>query len=201
MAVKIGVVGATGAVGTEFLQLLEERRFPLAELTPPGFSPFRGKEAAVHGQDLKVEELTHDSFRGLDLVLSSAGGKISKEFIPSAVKAGAVIVDNTSYFRMFPDVPLVVPEINPEDIQKHNGIIANPNCSTIIMVLPLWPLHKKFKIRRVVAATYQASQRRGRHRHAGIAGGNPTPSSKAVPSSARSSRTLTPSTSSRTTPP
>jgi aspartate-semialdehyde dehydrogenase len=113
------------------------------------------------GQTLVVEELTHDSFAGLDLVLSSAGGKISKEFAPSAVKAGAVVVDNTSHFRMDPEVPLVVPEVNPEDIARHKGIIANPNCSTIIMCLPLWPLHKAFGIKRVVAATYQAASGAG----------------------------------------
>ena len=161
MAVKAAIVGATGAVGTEFLKLLEERDFPLAELRLLASARSAGKTLKFKGENLRIEELTHDSFKGLDLVLSSAGGKISKEFIPSAVKAGAVTVDNTSYFRMFPDVPLVVPEINPEDLQKHRGIIANPNCSTIIMVVPLWPLHKRFKIRRVVAATYQASSGAG----------------------------------------
>ncbi|MGE5549472.1 MAG: aspartate-semialdehyde dehydrogenase, partial [Bacteroidota bacterium] len=153
MAVRTAVVGATGAVGAEFLSILEERNFPLADLRLLASARSAGKTMAFKGTAIKVEELTHDSFRGIDLVLSSAGGKISKEFMPSAVKAGAVVVDNTSYYRMFPDVPLVVPEINPEDIKRHQGIIANPNCSTIIMVLPLWPLHKRFGVKRVVAAT------------------------------------------------
>ena len=161
MGIRVGVVGATGAVGTELLKILEERSLPLSELRLLASARSAGKKLRFKGDDLEVQELTHDSFRGLDLVLSSAGGKISKEFIPSAVKAGAVVVDNTSYFRMFPEVPLVVPEVNPEDIQKHHGIIANPNCSTIVMVVPLWPLHKRFKIRRVVAATYQASSGAG----------------------------------------
>ena len=112
-------------------------------------------------EDVVVQELTHDSFAGIDLVLASAGGSISKEFAPSAVKAGAVVVDNTSYFRMHPDVPLVIPEINPEDIALHKGIIANPNCSTIIMCLPLFPLHKRYGIKRVSVATYQAASGAG----------------------------------------
>ncbi len=161
MAVRTAVVGATGAVGTEFLKILEERNFPLSELRLLASARSAGKTLKFKGEDVKIEELTHDSFRGIELVLSSAGGRISKEFMPSAVKAGAVVVDNTSYFRMFPDVPLVIPEINPEDIRRHQGIIANPNCSTIVMAVPLWPLHKRFKIRRVVAATYQASSGAG----------------------------------------
>jgi len=108
-----------------------------------------------------VQELRHDSFEGIDLVLSSAGGSISKEYMPSAVKAGAVVVDNTSYFRMNPEVPLVVPEINPQEIKKHKGIIANPNCSTIIMLLPLFPLYKAFGVERVQACTYQAASGAG----------------------------------------
>lgn len=161
MGVKTAILGATGAVGAEFLRLLEERDFPLAELRLLASARSAGKTLRFKGVDLRVEELTHDSFRGIELVLSSAGGKVSKEFIPSAVKAGAVTVDNTSYFRLHEDVPLVVPEINPEDIRKHRGIIANPNCSTIIMALPLWPLHQRFKVRRVAAATYQAASGAG----------------------------------------
>ncbi|MCL6614611.1 MAG: aspartate-semialdehyde dehydrogenase, partial [Firmicutes bacterium] len=135
--------------------------FPLAELRLLASARSAGKTIDFKGEKLKIEELTHDSFRGLELVLSSAGSKVSREFMPSAVKAGAVVVDNTSCFRMQPDVPLVVPEVNPEDIFAHHGIIANPNCSTIIMAVPLWPLHKRFRIRRVVAATYQAASGAG----------------------------------------
>lgn len=161
MGIRTAVVGATGAVGTEFLTLLAERDFPLAELRLLASARSAGKTIDFKGEKLKIEELTHDSFRGLELVLSSAGSKVSREFMPSAVKAGAVVVDNTSCFRMQPDVPLVVPEVNPEDIFAHHGIIANPNCSTIIMAVPLWPLHKRFRIRRVVAATYQAASGAG----------------------------------------
>lgn len=148
-------------MGTEFLKLLEERDFPVSDLRLLASARSAGKTLKFKGVDLQIEELTHDSFKGIELVLSSAGSRISKEFAPSAVKAGAVVVDNTSYYRMFPDVPLVVPEVNPEDIRWHHGIIANPNCSTIIMVVPLWPLHKRYKIRRVVAATYQAASGAG----------------------------------------
>jgi len=161
MGINTAVVGATGAVGTEFLSILEERGFPLSHLKLLASARSAGKTIRFQGEELKVEELTHDSFRGVELVLSSAGGKISKEFVPSAVKAGAVAVDNTSYFRMFDEVPLVVPEINPDDIFRHQGIIANPNCSTIIMALPLWPLHQRFGVKRVVAATYQAASGAG----------------------------------------
>ncbi|NLG84165.1 MAG: aspartate-semialdehyde dehydrogenase [Firmicutes bacterium] len=161
MGLRVAVVGATGAVGTEFLNLLAERDFPLAELRLLASARSAGKTIEFKGEKLKVEELTHDSFRGIDLVLSSPGAKVSREFMPSAVKAGAVVVDNTSCFRMQPDVPLVVPEVNPEDIFIHKGIIANPNCSTIIMVVPLWPLHKRFRIKRIVAATYQAASGAG----------------------------------------
>ena len=161
MGVRVAIAGATGAVGAEFLKILEERDFPLAELRLLASARSAGKTVRFKGEDLVVEELTHGSFRGIELVLSSAGGKVSKEFTPSAVKAGAVVVDNTSYFRMHDDVPLVIPEINPEDIAGHKGIIANPNCSTIIMAVPLWPLHRRFKARRVVAATYQAASGAG----------------------------------------
>ncbi|MEM7020007.1 MAG: aspartate-semialdehyde dehydrogenase, partial [Pseudomonadota bacterium] len=155
------IMGATGAVGTELLNLLAGRNFPLGNLKLLSSKRSAGKAIPFQGNDLMVEELTHDSFEGIDLVLASAGGSISKEFAGSAVKAGAVVVDNTSYFRMNPDVPLVVPEVNSADISKHNGIIANPNCSTILMLLPLWPLHQKFKVKRVVCATYQAASGAG----------------------------------------
>lgn len=161
MAVKIAIMGATGAVGTELLSILAERNFPIADLKLLASKRSAGKTLKFGGENLVIEELTHDSFKGVELVLASAGGKISKEFAPSAVKAGAVVVDNTSHFRMHPDVPLVIPEINPEDIAKHQGIIANPNCSTIIMALPLFPLHKKYGVKRVVACTYQAASGAG----------------------------------------
>jgi aspartate-semialdehyde dehydrogenase len=161
MGIRVAIMGATGAVGQEFLTLLKERAFPLSELRLLASKRSAGKTVEFDGKPIVVQELTHDSFAGIDLVLASAGGSISKEFAPSAVKAGAVVVDNTSYFRMHPDVPLVVPEVNPEDIAKHNGVIANPNCSTIIMCLPLWPLHKRWKIKRVVVATYQAASGAG----------------------------------------
>jgi aspartate-semialdehyde dehydrogenase len=161
MGIRVAIMGATGAVGQEFLTLLRERNFPISELRLLASSRSAGKTMRFGDDTLTVQELTHDSFEGIDLVLASAGGSLSKEFAPSAVKAGAVVVDNTSYFRMHPDVPLVIPEINPEAILTHKGIIANPNCSTIIMCLPLWPLHKRYGIKRVVVSTYQAASGAG----------------------------------------
>ena len=161
MSKNVAILGATGAVGQELLSLLAERNFPLASLKLLASKRSAGKTIEFRGEKITVEELTHDSFKGVDLVLSSAGGSISKEFVPSAVKAGAVVVDNTSHFRMDPNVPLVVPEVNPEDIQKHQGIIANPNCTTIIMSLPLFPLYKEFGIERVTVCTYQAASGAG----------------------------------------
>lgn len=161
MGIRVAIMGATGAVGQELLDLLEERKFPVSELRLLASKRSAGKKITFKGESLEVQELTHQSFSNIDLVLASAGGSLSKEFAPSAVKAGAVVVDNTSYFRMDPEVPLVVPEINPEAIKSHKGVIANPNCSTIIMLLPLFPIHKKFGVKRVVAATYQASSGAG----------------------------------------
>ncbi len=161
MGINVAIMGATGAVGTELLALLDERKFPLGKLTLLASKRSAGRTLTFQGETYPVEELTHDSFKDVQLVLASAGGKISKEFAPSAVAAGAVVVDNTSYFRMQEGVPLVIPEVNPEDIAKHKGIIANPNCSTIIMALPLFPLHRRFGIRRIVAATYQAASGAG----------------------------------------
>ncbi|MCL2282514.1 MAG: aspartate-semialdehyde dehydrogenase [Fibromonadales bacterium] len=158
---NVAIAGATGAVGQELLVLLSERNFPIKSLKLLASARSAGKTIKFKGEDIVVQELRHDSFEGVDLVLSSAGGSISKEYMPSAVKAGAVVVDNTSYYRMNPDVPLVVPEINPLDIKKHKGIIANPNCSTIIMLLPLFPLYKAFGIERVHATTYQAASGAG----------------------------------------
>ena len=137
MSKNVAILGVTGAVGQEFIKLLEERKFPLTNLKVLASKRSAGKNIKFRDDDLTVEELTHDSFSNIDLVLSSAGGKISKEYVPSAVKAGAVVIDNTSYFRMDPNVPLVIPEINLEALKNHKGIIANPNCSTIIMLLPV----------------------------------------------------------------
>ncbi len=156
MSVNVAIAGATGAVGQEFLTVLAERNFPIKNLKLLASSRSAGKTATFNGQSYTVEELTHDSFKDVKIAFFSAGGSISKEFAASAVKAGAVVVDNTSAFRMKEGVPLVVPEVNPEQIHKHVGLIANPNCSTIIMNVPVWPLHKANKIRRIIVSTYQA---------------------------------------------
>jgi aspartate-semialdehyde dehydrogenase len=158
---KVAILGVTGAVGQEFLELLKERKFPIEELRLLASGRSAGKEIEFMGKGYKVAEAKPDSFKGLDLVLSSAGGAISRELAPYIVKSGALMVDNTSAFRMDPEIPLVVPEVNPEDIARHKGIIANPNCSTIIALVPLWPIHKIAKIKRFVAATYQAASGAG----------------------------------------
>lgn len=152
---NVAILGATGAVGAEFLRLMEERDFPVAELRLLASVRSSGKEIQYKGQTYIVQEATEHSFDGIDIALF-AGGSVSKTFAPAAVKAGAVVIDNSSTFRMNPDVPLVVPEINPQDILKHKGIIANPNCSTIIMVMALKPLYDLARIKRVVVSTYQA---------------------------------------------
>ncbi|HIU64484.1 MAG TPA: aspartate-semialdehyde dehydrogenase [Candidatus Avacidaminococcus intestinavium] len=152
---NIAILGATGAVGQEFLKLIEERNFPFAELRLLASSRSAGKEIVFMGKTYIVEEATKDSFANIDIALF-AGGSVSKEFAPYAVKAGAVVIDNSSAFRMDPEVPLIVPEVNPEAILKHKGIIANPNCSTIIMVMALKPIYDLAKIKRVVVSTYQA---------------------------------------------
>ena len=157
MGIRVAIMGATGAVGQELIALLRDRNFPISELRLLASARSAGKGIRFGDSNIVVQELTHDSFEGIDLVFASAGGSLSKEFAPSAVKAGAIVVDNTSHYRMDPDVPLVIPEINPEAIERHKGIIANPNCSTIIMCLPLWPLHKRYGIKRVIVTTYQAA--------------------------------------------
>jgi aspartate-semialdehyde dehydrogenase len=149
-------MGATGAVGQELRRILEQRNFPVASLKLLASKRSVGKEFAFRGETIVVEELTPESFEGVEIVLASAGASVSKQFAPEAVKRGCVIVDNTSAFRMEPDVPLVVPEVNPHAIKKHQGIIANPNCSTIQMVVALKPLHDAARIKRVVVSTYQA---------------------------------------------
>jgi len=157
----VAIVGATGAVGVEFLKLLAERDFPLAELRLLASPRSAGKTMKFNGTELKIEALSAESFRGVDIALFSAGGGISREYAPVAVRAGAVVVDNSSAFRMDADVPLVIPEVNPEAVKTHKGIIANPNCSTIIAATPLWPLHQVNPIKRLIAATYQAASGAG----------------------------------------
>jgi len=156
MGKRVAVAGVTGAVGTDMLKVLEDRGFPVDSFKGLASHRSAGKRLKFRGEEFVVEELTENSFEDVDIALFSAGGDRSREFAPAAVKSGAVVVDNTSAFRMDPDVPLVVPEVNPEKIREHKGIIANPNCSTIIMVVPLWPLHRAARIRRIVVSTYQA---------------------------------------------
>ena len=158
---RVAILGTSGAVGQEFLKVLAQRNFPVSELRLLGSKRSAGTVQEFLGKKITIQEATPDSFSGMDLVLSSAGSSVSKELAPHAVKAGAVVVDNTSAFRMDPNVPLVIPEINPEDVKKHKGMIANPNCSTIIMLVPLAPLQKKAGIKRIVAATYQAASGAG----------------------------------------
>jgi aspartate-semialdehyde dehydrogenase len=152
---NVAVMGATGAVGTQFLSILEERNFPIDELRLLASERSKGRTIKFRGEDLKVQVLSEDSFSGIDIVLASAGASRSKEFLPHAVRAGSVCVDNSSAFRMEKEVPLVVPEVNPHAIKKHKGIIANPNCSTIQMVLPLCAV-KSAGLKRVVVTTFQS---------------------------------------------
>lgn len=157
MAYKIAVVGATGNVGHEILAILHERNFPVSEVVALASSRSVGREVSFGDKNLKVQDLATFDFKGVDIVLSSPGAKVSAEFAPRAAKAGAIVIDNTSHWRMDPDVPLVVPEVNPEAINEmRKGIIANPNCSTIQMVVALKPLHDAAKIKRVVVSTYQS---------------------------------------------
>ena len=156
MGVNVCIAGATGNVGRTMINILEERNFPVDRLRLLASTRSAGKTLPYKGADIAIEELTPDSFEQGEIVLSSAGGTISKWFAPSAAKAGAVVIDNTSAFRMDPSVPLVVPEVNPARAHDHHGIIANPNCSTIQMVVVLKPLHDAATIRRVVVSTYQS---------------------------------------------
>ena len=159
--IHVAVAGATGAVGQELLAVLERRGFPVGELTLLASARSVDKELTFGEERYAVKELRKDSFKGVDLVLFSAGGGRSLEFAPHAVEAGAVVVDNSSAYRMDPLVPLVVPEVNPQSVSGHRGIIANPNCSTIAMVVPLAPLHSAFGVKRVRVATYQAASGAG----------------------------------------
>ena len=155
---KVAVAGATGAVGQQMLACLEERKFPVGELVPLASERSLGKTVTFQGREIPVQVLDKDSFAGVEIALFSAGGGTSKEYAPIAAQAGAVVVDNSSAWRMDPDVPLVVPEVNPQDIAQYTktGIIANPNCSTIQMVMVLKPLHDAARLKRVVVSTYQA---------------------------------------------
>ena len=152
----VAVVGATGAVGIEMIKTLERRQFPLRELTLLASNRSAGKTLPYAGGNLTVKELTRDAFRGIDIALFSAGGGISREFAPLAAQAGCVVVDNSSAFRMDNAVPLVIPEINAADVRAHKGIIANPNCTTAITLMALYPLHQAFGCKRIFASSYQA---------------------------------------------
>ncbi|MCS1351258.1 aspartate-semialdehyde dehydrogenase [Mechercharimyces sp. CAU 1602] len=153
---RVAIVGATGAVGQEMLKDLEKRDFPLTELRLLASKRSAGKKILFRGAEIEVEEATPDAFSNVDIALFSAGGETSKRLAPEAVKRGAVVIDNSSAYRMDPDVPLVVPEVNPEAVKQHKGIIANPNCSTIQMTVALKPLVDRYGVERVIVSTYQA---------------------------------------------
>lgn len=153
---RVAIVGATGLVGQEFIKVLIQRNFPVSSMHLLASDRSAGRRLVVNSQEIEVKETVPESFDGIDIAFFSAGAEISRYFAPIAVRSGAVVVDNSAAFRMVPAVPLVVPEVNPEDIKWHNGIIANPNCSTIQMVVALYPLHKVSPIKRIVVDTYQA---------------------------------------------
>jgi len=152
----VAVVGATGAVGIEMIKTLEKRNFPVGKLTLLASARSAGKKLKFRGEEITIQELTKDAFKGIDIALFSAGGSISKEFAPIAAKAGCVVIDNSSAFRMDEKVPLVIPEINASDVKLHQGIIANPNCTTAITLMALYPLHQAFNVKRIFASSYQA---------------------------------------------
>lgn len=158
---RVAVLGATGAVGTELLELLERRNFPLADLKLLASPRSAGRSLPFRGENLPVEPVQANAFKNVDLVLASAGGSTSREWAPIAVAGGAVVIDNSSAFRLEPQVPLVVPEVNPSALHTHQGIIANPNCTTILMTVAVWPLHQVRAVQRIVAATYQSASGAG----------------------------------------
>ena len=158
---RVAILGATGAVGVEILTLLEERDFPISQLKLLASPRSAGTQLSFRGQKIEVEAISEGAFNDIDLVLASAGGSVSKEWLPKAVAAGAVAIDNSSAYRMDPNVPLVVPEVNPDAARNHQGMIANPNCTTILMSLAIWPLHQVQPIRRVVVSTYQSASGAG----------------------------------------
>ncbi len=152
----IAVVGATGAVGVELLRVLERRSFPVASLRAISSPRSAGKSVLFRGESVAVSQLDERSFENIDIAFFSAGGETSRKYVPIAREAGAIVIDNSSVFRMDPDVPLVIPEINGEDVRTHSGLIANPNCTTAVALMALYPLHRAFGVRRVFAASYQA---------------------------------------------
>ncbi len=152
----VGVVGATGAVGIEMIKTLEKRNFPVGKLTLLASKRSLAKKLSFRGEEIAVEELTKSSFAGIDLALFSAGASLSKEFAPIAARAGCVVIDSSSAFRMDDEVPLVIPEINAADLKHHRGIIAKPNCTTAVTLMALYPLHQEFRVRRIFASSYQA---------------------------------------------
>lgn len=154
--IKIAVIGATGLVGRTMIKVLEERNFPVAELYLYASARSAGQTISFKGKDYKVEELTEKSFEGKDIALFSAGGEISKKFAPISAKANCVVIDNSSAWRMDSETPLIVPEVNSQEIKNHKGIIANPNCSTIQLMVALKPIHDKFRLKRVICSTYQS---------------------------------------------
>ncbi len=159
--VRVAILGATGAVGTELLELLHSRHFPIADLKLLASPRSAGRTVSFQGKNLPVEAVSEKSFDKVDLVLASAGGATSKAWAAKAVASGAVVIDNSSAFRLDPKVPLVIPEVNPEAAATHQGIIANPNCTTILMAMAVWPLHQVQPIQRIVAATYQSASGAG----------------------------------------
>ena len=161
-ALKVGILGATGAVGEQMRIVLAERKFPIAELRLFGSARSAGTEVEFDGKMVKVEEATPEAFEGLDLLLGAADNDVAKKFLPDAAKKGIVVVDNSSAFRLDPEVPLVIPEVNPEDVKWSKGLIANPNCATIIALTAVAALHRKARLRRMVASTYQAVSGAGR---------------------------------------
>jgi aspartate-semialdehyde dehydrogenase len=152
----VAIVGATGAVGEELLRVLERRAFPVERLLPLCSERSAGRSISFRGEEIGAQQLSPNSFKGIDLAFFSAGGNISREYGSIARDAGAVVIDNSSVFRMEPDVPLVIPEINGDDVRQHRGLIANPNCTTAVALMALYPLHRAFGVRRVIAASYQA---------------------------------------------
>ena len=158
----VAILGATGVVGQQMLQCLEERNFPVERLVPLASPRSVGKTIKFRGEDVTVQLAEPDAFEGVDIVLGAAGDGTAKELLPEAVKRGAVCVDNSHAFRLYDDVPLVIPEINSDDVKWHNGIISNPNCATIIGLVPLWPLHKVAGLKRIIASTYQAASGAGK---------------------------------------
>ena len=158
---RVAILGATGAVGTELIALLEQRRFPVSTLKLLASERSAGQVRQFKGDAVAIEAVSARSFKDVDIVLASAGGSISKEWASTAVEAGAVVIDNSSAFRMDPSTPLIVPEVNPEAARDHQGVIANPNCTTILMAIAVWPLHQVQPIRRIIAATYQSASGAG----------------------------------------